>query len=253
MSATEPLHRALFSVDVEKWGDPRRKGNALATVRTVLFNAVRESFESSGIDWSACEHIHQGDGMIVVVPPELPKSRLVDPLLDTLAGLLRRHNRQAGPATQIRVRVALHAGEVRYDEFDLTSRAVNLLARLLDAPALRNALATAPETATVAVAASDSFYQDVIADGDGGIDPDVYVPVTVRVKETTTRAWLHLPRHAPPAPVGAEPGPATLAPAPPPADHLTPNGGRGGIHFAGPVDVRGDVVGGDKHVYGDGR
>lgn len=250
MSASEPLHRALFSVDVEKSGDLRRNSNALVTVRAVLFGALRESFESSGIDWAACGHTYQGDGMIVIVPPEFPKSRLVDPLLDTLARRLRQHNRQAGPTTQIRVRVAVHAGEVRYDEFDVTGRAKILLARLLDAPELKDALAAAPQTATVAVAVSDSFYQDVIADGDGGIDPDVYVPVTIRVKETTARAWLHLPRHASPVPVGAEPGPATPAPA---ADHSASRGSRGGITFAGPVRVRGDVVGGDKHVYDTGR
>jgi hypothetical protein len=191
------VHRALLSVDVENSGDPRRNGAAWTTFRPVLFENLRAAFECSGIDWASCRHQDTGDGMIVVVPPEFPKARLIYPLLDRLAAGLRHHNRFASEATQIRVRVAVHAGDVRLDDYGFTGRPKVLLARLLDASPLRQALAAAPETATVAVIVSDTFFDDVICDGHEGIDAEVYKPVTVRTKETQVQGWLHVPGHAP--------------------------------------------------------
>lgn len=93
--------------------------------------------------------------------------------------------------------MAIHAGDVRIDDYGVTGRPKVVLARLLDAEPLRAALAEAPDTATVAVIVSDSFHDDVVCHGHEGIDPDLYAPVTVRVKETEARAWLHIPGHAP--------------------------------------------------------
>lgn len=191
------VHRALMSVDVANSGDARRDTTAFVLFRRALFAALADAFEHSGITWSACTRHDTGDGMLVVVPPRFPKSRLVHPLLDRLTANLRDHNRYAAPAVRIRVRVAIHAGEVVPDDYGVTGRPKVLLARLLDAEPLRAALAAAPETATVAAIVSDQFYEDVVNQGHGGIDPGLYQPVPVRVKETHVLAWLHVPGHPP--------------------------------------------------------
>lgn len=190
------VHRALLSVDVEHSGDERRDSEAFARLRRVLFHTLEDAFEFSGISWSACLRFDTGDGVIVAVPAKFPKARLVYPMLERLAANLRHHNRYAGPAIRIRLRAAIHAGDVRLDDYGITGRPKVLLARLLDASPLRVALAEAPATATVAVLVSAAFHDDVICHGHKGIDPSLYRPVTVRVKETETTAWLLVPGHA---------------------------------------------------------
>jgi hypothetical protein len=235
----EPVHRGLFSVDVESSGS--RDTHSSVVLRDVLFSALRNSFESSGIDWAACARDDLGDGMTVLVPPEFPKHRLVFPLLDQLGALLRHHNRYAGPSTVIRVRVALHEGDVRFDEFGATGRPKVLLARLLDSAPVRKALAEAADTTTVMLIVSDLFYQDVICQGHVGIDPDQYVPVLVRAKETEERAWLRAT-----APV--ESSPAESARHRPAEPEAAPRSG--GVNFSSSdVRIGGDVVGGNKNVY----
>jgi hypothetical protein len=236
MSGTEPVYRALFAVDVESSGG--RDNHSSVVIREALFDALRNAFAASSIDWDVCAKEDTGDGMTVLVPPDFPKPRLVFPLLEQLEARLRQHNRGAGAATRIRVRVGLHAGDVRIDKFgSATGRPKVLLARLLDSAPVKAALAQAPETTAVMLIVSDLFYEDVVCQGNLGIDPDGFVPVTVRVKETEERAWL---RAAEPAagrgwePVSAEPA----------------AGGSGGVSFSeSSVWVGGDVVGGNKIVH----
>jgi hypothetical protein len=92
---------------------------------------------------------------------------------------------------------------VRIEDGELIGEALVDLARLLDAPAVREALAAAPESATVALVASGHIYDEVIRHRHPGIDPDTYRRIEVQVKETSTRAWLHIPGHTPGAPASS--------------------------------------------------
>ncbi|HEX6346871.1 hypothetical protein [Umezawaea sp.] len=239
MPDQEPVHRALLSVDVE--GSGSRDSTASVLFREALFTELRNAFDTSGIPWNDCTRQDTGDGMIVVAPEGCSKRRLVHPLLPTLAAGLAHHNRYASRATRLRVRVAIHAGDLRVDSHGLTGTPKVLLARLLNAAPLREALATTPET-TVAVLVSDSFHDDVITEGHPGIDPTTYTQVTIREKETEARAWLHLvgqpPRPTTPHPPARAPEPAEAPPAP------------GGVVITGSsqVSVAGDVFGGNKYT-----
>lgn len=234
MVAPLPVHRALLSVDIEGSGRSEGDNTSSVALRKILYTELEQAFESSGIDWSACVKQDTGDGVVVLVPPEFPKRNLIHPLLGQLADGLRHHNRYASTATRIRVRVAVHAGDVLVDDYGTTGRPQVLLARLLAARPLREALAGAPDSATVAVLVSDGFYHDVVAQGHRGIDPDLFTAVTVREKETEARAWLHVIGHA-----GQFRNSAEKEPKPAPT---------GGINFTGSqVEVHGDVFTGDKY------
>lgn len=237
MSGTEPVHRALFAVDVESSGG--RDNQSSVVVREVLFDALRNAFGASSIDWDVCTQEDTGDGMMVLVPPDFPKPRLVFPLLEQLGARLRQHNRGAGVATRIRVRVALHAGDVRMDKFGgFAGRPKVLTARLLDSAPVKAALAGAPESTTVMLIVSDLFYEDVVRQGNLGVDPDEFRPVTVRVKETEERAWL---RAADPGVVDQEREPARAEAAPERS---------GGVSISGSsVRIGGDMVAGNKVVH----
>ncbi|NXY97531.1 hypothetical protein HYE82_24780 [Streptomyces sp. BR123] len=190
------VYRALLAVDIERSAG---RGNvALWQIRDALRTALSESFEESGIDWAACSTSDLGDGLRVVAPAGVPKARLIHPLVHELAIRLRAHNRTAGPLTQVRVRAALHAGEVRAaTDGEVTGRPLEVLARLLDAAAVRGALAAAPPEVTTALIVSQHVYEETVRHGYPGIDPESFHRIAVAEKEYTTDAWLHLAGSAP--------------------------------------------------------
>jgi phosphate transport system substrate-binding protein len=198
MVTSTPVHRALFAVDIEHSADLRRHNNATIELRRVLYDRLGEAFQASGIDWASCTHHNTGDGLVVAVPPQFPKRLLLHPVLDTLAMSLRRHNRKAPEAEQIRVRVAVHDADVRVDAHGVSGRPMIRLARLLEAQPLRDALATAPQTVTVVAILSDRMHEDVVCQGYPDIDPEHFTRVDAQVKETHLTGWLYIPNYFPP-------------------------------------------------------
>lgn len=188
-----PVHRSIVVVDVERFGDPRRTNWHQVAVRAGLYRAVQQAFDHAGIRWTDCDHEDRGDGMFVLVPPEVPKELLVESLPPALVTALDRHNSTHQAPEQIRLRMALHAGEISYDEHGTTAAALNLAFRLSDADALKAALATSP--GVLAVIASSWFFQEVVRHNPA-CDADAYHRVRVAVKETITVGWIHLPASA---------------------------------------------------------
>ncbi len=127
----------------------------------------------------------------------------MDVLSQGLARELRRHNEARQPEEQIRLRMALHAGEVAYDDQGATGPAINRTFRLLEAPQLKSALAESP--GTLALITSAWFFDEVVRSSNV-VDATTFRPVQVAVKETTTTGWISLPDHPyPPQPVGGSP------------------------------------------------
>lgn len=182
-------HCGLLAVDVASSG--QWDSEQFVRARATLFESLRTAFEDSGVPWRACRTSDRGDGMVVVVPQRFPVHRLAYPLLDRLSAQLRHHNRYA--RSPLRVRVALHAGTVHIDRYGATGYAKVLLARLLESPPVRGALADAPDSCPVAAIVSNTFYDDVVRNGYPGIELERYVPVDVHVKESSVRGWVHVP------------------------------------------------------------
>ncbi|HEX6471837.1 MAG TPA: hypothetical protein VF069_22265 [Streptosporangiaceae bacterium] len=259
-------HCVLFGCDVAEFTDDRRDDEVQLAVRAALYRLISEAFDDAHLPWEECLHEDRGDGILVVIPARMPSATVIDPLLENIRGGLRRHNRLASEAAEIRLRTAVHIGEVHRDPHGLAGVAVNHLFRLLDAPVLRGALAAGD--ADVALIVSDYVYESVVKHGPGMVDPATFRPVAVAVKRTQARGWIHLPG-APPAvvdPAGADPvairAPARTGgagdprylygtteratptrPEPPPAPAQ-------GFVFYGPTTIHGDAVAGDKVVGG---
>ncbi|MEV7553923.1 hypothetical protein AB0N89_30265 [Amycolatopsis sp. NPDC089917] len=187
------MHCGLFSIDIAGFGLVGRSSEIFVQVRRMLFGLLENAFAGSGIAWEVCLKHDTGDGMIVVVPPQFPKFRLLYPLLSRLAADLAQYNVVTAPGLRIRVRVAIHAGEVTLDEYGVTGRPKVLLARLLDSRVLRDALAEAPDGSPMVVLVSDRFHEDVQDQGGPGLHTMSYRQVLVHEKETEVRAWLHVP------------------------------------------------------------
>jgi hypothetical protein len=199
VTTADALHQTIVCVDVERFGASDRRDFHRVDVRAGLYKALRESFARSGISWDDCEDEDRGDGVLMVVAPHVPTSRLVVRFPRALAEEIEEHNRAADPEIAFRLRVAVHAGEVLRDENGVVGEAVNFTFRLLDAEAARAALRGSP--GNLVLITSKRVFEEIVRQHRDG-DPTAYRRVRVAEKETTTDAWICRPDA--PYPPGAD-------------------------------------------------
>jgi hypothetical protein len=179
----------LFAVDIAGFNGCRRDDDIQIYVHESLYKILRTAFDRSDVPWFSCAHEDRGDGVLVIVPPMIPMAGLVDPVPERLRSLVRRHNRVSCEAARIQLRVAMHVGPVHSDGHGFVGRDVTLLCRLLDSRSLKRMLAQSG--AEVAFITSGYVYENVIRRRPSLVDPAVFQPTSVRVKETRTRAWAY--------------------------------------------------------------
>lgn len=184
------VHRTILVVDVEGFGDRRRTNVDQVTVRAGLYRALQRAFRTAGIPWTACEHEDRGDGALILAPAEMTKGPFVEDLPRALVDALHAHNRTHRAEEQVRLRMALHAGEINYDDHGVTAAAINLAFRLLAAEPLRTELARS--SGVLAVITSSWFFDEVVRHS-RICDADAYRSISVVVKETAATGWVHLP------------------------------------------------------------
>ena len=196
------VHRTIVVLDVEGFGDPRRTDRHQLAVREGLYRSVGEAFQQAELPWTPDTHEDRGDGILIPLPPEVPKSLLVELLPSALVAALSAHNHAHPDEERIRLRMSLHAGEVLYDEHGLTGEAVNWAFRLIDARLLKVALASS--TGVLAIIASSWFFNQVIRHAAADVRP-TYRRVVVRAKDASGRGWICLPDATKPAVAGTSP------------------------------------------------
>jgi class 3 adenylate cyclase len=190
ISGMHAVHRTVLAVDVEGFGDPRRTNEDRVTVREALYRILRKSFALSGISMDGCRIEDRGDGVLVFAQPEIPKALFVESLPGHLITAMREHNIVHSAPARIRLRIALHAGEMRLDDHGATGTSINLTFRLLDAQELKSALARSP--GDLALIVSAWFFDEVVRNTPASA-PDAYHEVHVSVKETDASAWILVP------------------------------------------------------------
>ena len=90
----------------------------------------------------------------------------------------------------MRLRVALHAGEIYQDGHGVGGAAINHAFRLIEAPALRSALNVSP--GVLALIVSDWLFDEVVRHYPAAV-PGLYRQVQVTVKETIATGWIRVP------------------------------------------------------------
>ncbi len=188
------VHRTIVVVDVEGFGDPNRTNRNQVAVRDGLYKVLRDAFYHAGIPWSDDDHEDRGDGVFILVPADVPKGLFAESLPAALVMALRVHNDTHPREERIRLRMALHAGEVNYDQHGATSTSVNLAFRLLEAGELKAALAGS--AGVLAVITSSWFYEEVVRHSTAAT---AYLPVRVTIKETSAVGWICPPDRIAPA------------------------------------------------------
>src|SRR5216683_3484698 len=191
MAAQRPAaHRTILIVDVEGFGDQRRTNADRVAVRDGLYRALRQAFSGAAIPWDDSHHQDCGDGVLVLIPAQVPKGLLAESLPHALIDALDEHNRTHRAQERMRLRMALHAGEVNPDDHGFTSASINLAFRLLDAQPLKAALAESP--GVLAVIVSAWFFDEVVRHS-AASSPSMYRRFRVVAKETDTVGWVCLP------------------------------------------------------------
>jgi class 3 adenylate cyclase len=192
MAAYEAVHRTILVFDIEQSNHPMRTNHDRVVIHEAMYAAVR-----SALRRLKYHHEDRGDGVLVLVPPEVPKGRLVSNLLARLEVALATHNaameRQdaaRAAATQVRLRVAVHAGEVMFDGHGVVGAAIDHTFRLAEAPPLKSALATS--TGVCAIVVSTWFFEEVVYHHPDA-HPELFRRIDTEVKESHISAYVRVP------------------------------------------------------------
>src|SRR6266542_621482 len=191
---TEPVHRTILALDIEGSTRPDRRDSDRLRMRSALYRLLEQALDRAQIERGDYQCTDQGDGILVLFSPEVPKTRVLPWLILRLAAGLNRYNRTATPRCGLRLRAVVHAGEVTSDAHGHASKDLNLTFRLLDSDLLRGYLANASTSLVLLV--SDPIYSDIVEQGYREIDATAFEPVRVPVRRTYARGWVYLPgRH----------------------------------------------------------
>jgi hypothetical protein len=181
----------MLAVDIKGFNDPSRDDEIRRSLRAAMYELLAGSFRRSGLPWDSCYHEDRGDGVLVIAPAGLPAVMLLHPVAEQLRAGVRRYNRFRIELAQIRLRTAVHAGQVCFDSHGVSGDAVTHMFRMLEAPAFKQALDVSG--ADFALVTSNAIFTEVVLPGMSLIDPAMYAPVRIRCKETSARAWVYLP------------------------------------------------------------
>lgn len=186
---------AMLGIDVAGFSSDARTEDAREHLRAVMYKALIDALEGSGIRWADCSHKDEGDGAIVTLMPGFPADALIAGLPKRLRDQIGHHNRMSTEANRMQLRMAVHVGRVCWDAHGVVSDDLTRLARLLDADPVRAALAGSGTE--LAVVVSDYVYETHVLRRPSLADPADFKPLHCMVKHTPVTGWLYLPDRPP--------------------------------------------------------
>jgi hypothetical protein len=187
-----PLPRPATVLVLDAVGYSPRGTLVQLAVRAGLRQIITDALADADIPLSAVRSQDRGDGYLAVISSDVAKALIGVRFVDELWRGLRRYNRTRNETGRIRLRLALHHGDVLDDGDGWAGTAVIVGCRLVDAPPIRRALNDHP-AANLALIVSSAFYDDVVREQLLGIDPAEYQKVSVDVTKFQGDAWLTLP------------------------------------------------------------
>jgi hypothetical protein len=189
----DPVSRLIFAVDIE--GSTERTNLAKGKLRQFLYELLEQGLEAAGI---AARHLEpftdRGDSVLILIKPhdEVPKTLVLGRLIPILADMLAEHNASVGrPELRMRLRAVVHAGEIHEDTNGFYGDDLDAAFRLLEAPALKQALKKA-ENAPLILVVSEEIFHGIVQQG--YLDESSYQPlVRIKVGRRQRRGWSHIP------------------------------------------------------------
>ncbi|MCC8251189.1 hypothetical protein [Saccharothrix luteola] len=182
----------MVVLDVEGSNAPDRTLPDQLGTRAGLYAMVGEALAAAGVPWDACYREDRGDGLLLLIPPECPKAPLVEVLPAALARAVHEHSTNCPDAARARLRLAVHEGEVAFDEGGVASTSLTTAFRMVDAQPLTQAMADAP--GMLAMIVSRVVFDKVVRHC-ATLDAATFRPVEVTVGEIRDLAWITVLDH----------------------------------------------------------
>jgi hypothetical protein len=183
-----PRGRTIVGLDIEQ--STSRPDPVKAEFRVMLYELFEAALRSADIGPDRRgPFMDRGDGLLVLIDPA-EQVLLLNRVVPVFGQLLAGYNAGLPPQRRLRVRVVVHAGEVRDDDDGCFGEALDIACRLLDAPAAKAALKAAPGPLLLVL--SGDVYDS--AAGQGGRGREDFRPlVTVHVAGREHPGWVCVP------------------------------------------------------------
>lgn len=188
----QPRQRIIIACDVE--GSTSRTNPARAALREDMYDLLEATLTECEITEEVREpFFDRGDGVMLLLRPVdgVPKTLLLHTFVPILSEKLAEHA-ATHPGRMFRLRVAIHSGEVHFDERGVFGEDIDLTFRLLNSPDLKRRLQEAD--APLVLAVSDYIHRSVIRHGYDGIDGRTFEPaICLRVADQQHTGWVQIP------------------------------------------------------------
>jgi class 3 adenylate cyclase len=200
LAVSLPRHRAILALDIER--STSRPDSVKAELRNKTYEMLDAALSSAGIHKRYRDRfIDRGDGVLALIRPvdQVPKALLLNHAIPAFNRLLTDHNanlpRLGRTQRELRVRVVVHAGEVRYDANGCFGEALDVAFRLLDAARVKRTLREMAGPLVLVV--SGDIYSSVVRHGYDGLDQRAFHRlVRVQIAGHCHLGWIHLPEEA---------------------------------------------------------
>lgn len=200
MAVRNPQPYTVLLPDLENYSEgswPRhgRLQDGLAAV-------LAEAADQAGMSREEWTRQPTGDGELALLPPTIPKHKILSDLIYQLCVSLADFNQDKSDRYRLRVRLAVDAGDVHVQpDGNFSGDPPVTASRLSNAPELKRALRTAPKD--LALIVSDRVHRDAVRYGPPGVNPADYRQIRVSEKTFDEDAWICVPGLA--SPTGGEP------------------------------------------------
>jgi class 3 adenylate cyclase len=173
----------VMLTDVVGFTSSSRNYKDRRTIREALFDMTQGML--NGIADVRSED--RGDGMLTVVWPGIPTATVIDRLLREMLPALERHNSSHGDSTRFQLRAAVDVGPVISDTMGVSGDAINVIARLVEAPLFKKEMRTG--CVCLGVIVTPFIYEAIIRDDQILTG---YRRIHVKVKEFDRMAWMRV-------------------------------------------------------------
>lgn len=178
--------RVLVAVDMTGYGTGTDQDHF--SVQTGLTAVLEAAAAKAGLRREQWVIQPQGDGELAILPADQREPVVVEDYVRYLDEALTAHNADPGSGRRIQLRMAVHFGVAMPADNGYAGQGVVAVSRLVEAPALKRALANAPD-ACLAVILSDQVYKDVVQQEHVSVPATDFTRVGVQVKQYRDTAW----------------------------------------------------------------
>jgi hypothetical protein len=190
-----PRQRIIVACDIE--GSTTRTNPAKAVLRGDMYDLLEAALLECAITEDLREPFYdRGDGAMALLRPVdgVPKTLLLRTFVPALSEMLAEHA-AVNPDRMFRLRVAIHSGEVHFDDRGTFGEDIDITFRLLNAPELKHRLQQTE--APLVLAVSDHIHRSVIRHGYDGIDGRTFEQsICLEVAGQRHTGWVQVPAEA---------------------------------------------------------